>query len=230
MMLGILNRSLPSRLIYTMEGFWKLGDELRGQQKISEDNKWLMMTSKLAEIANAKAERRNNLDLSKSSTLQIMSNEKVGFEEDNKFDSLSFNQLNLDCKMNDFAGMNGFRSGFRSGLYGMNTMYLKTNNNTFTNNNINTFKLNNMSNKNANTAKTKEANNNSNSNSNNNGNNNNSANVSPDKRFKTLPSAEMLPRNEVLGGYIFVCNNDTMQEDLKRHLFGMYLSIFFLYF
>ncbi|KAJ4877891.1 DCD (Development and Cell Death) domain protein [Raphanus sativus] len=42
-----------------------------------------------------------------------------------------------------------------------------------------------------------------------------------DKRFKTLPASEMLPRNEVLGGYIFVCNNDnTMQEDLKRHLFG----------
>uniref|UniRef100_M4FDC2 DCD domain-containing protein n=1 Tax=Brassica campestris TaxID=3711 RepID=M4FDC2_BRACM len=41
-----------------------------------------------------------------------------------------------------------------------------------------------------------------------------------DKRFKTLPASETLPRNEVLGGYIFVCNNDTMQDDLKRHLFG----------
>lgn len=37
---------------------------------------------------------------------------------------------------------------------------------------------------------------------------------------KTLPQAEMLPRNEVLGGYIFVCNNETMQEDLHRQLFG----------
>ncbi|XP_002980634.2 B2 protein [Selaginella moellendorffii] len=42
-----------------------------------------------------------------------------------------------------------------------------------------------------------------------------------DKRFKTLPPSEMLPRNETLGGYIFVCNNDTMQEDLKRQLFGL---------
>ncbi|KAH0908410.1 hypothetical protein HID58_031731 [Brassica napus] len=42
-----------------------------------------------------------------------------------------------------------------------------------------------------------------------------------DKRFKTLPASETLPRNEVLGGYIFVCNNDTMQDDLKRHLFGL---------
>lgn len=42
-----------------------------------------------------------------------------------------------------------------------------------------------------------------------------------DKRFKSLPPAETLPRNETLGGYIFVCNNDTMQEDLKRQLFGL---------
>nr|PNR27644.1 hypothetical protein PHYPA_029796 [Physcomitrium patens] len=45
--------------------------------------------------------------------------------------------------------------------------------------------------------------------------------VSHEKRFKSLPSAEVLPRNVTLGGYIFVCNNDTMQEDLKRQLFGL---------
>jgi hypothetical protein len=44
---------------------------------------------------------------------------------------------------------------------------------------------------------------------------------SNDKRFKSLPPTEMLPRHETLGGYIFVCNNDTMQEDLKRQLFGL---------
>uniref|UniRef100_A0A803LWL8 DCD domain-containing protein n=1 Tax=Chenopodium quinoa TaxID=63459 RepID=A0A803LWL8_CHEQI len=42
-----------------------------------------------------------------------------------------------------------------------------------------------------------------------------------DKRFKTLPPSEALPRNETVGGYIFVCNNDTMEENLKRHLFGL---------
>uniref|UniRef100_A0A0C9RQE3 TSA: Wollemia nobilis Ref_Wollemi_Transcript_2327_1423 transcribed RNA sequence n=1 Tax=Wollemia nobilis TaxID=56998 RepID=A0A0C9RQE3_9CONI len=57
-----------------------------------------------------------------------------------------------------------------------------------------------------------------NGNSNNNHNNNASVN---DKRFKTLPPSESLPRNETLGGYIFVCNNDTMQDDLKRLLFGL---------
>lgn len=45
--------------------------------------------------------------------------------------------------------------------------------------------------------------------------------LSTDKRFKSLPPTEALSRSEVLGGYIFVCNNDTMQEDLKRQLFGL---------
>ncbi|KAJ7952165.1 B2 protein-like [Quillaja saponaria] len=42
-----------------------------------------------------------------------------------------------------------------------------------------------------------------------------------EKRFKTLPPSESLPRNETIGGYIFVCNNDTMQENLRRQLFGL---------
>ncbi|KAK9012423.1 hypothetical protein V6N11_040478 [Hibiscus sabdariffa] len=58
-------------------------------------------------------------------------------------------------------------------------------------------------------------------NNNNSSNENTNANNAVDKRFKTLPATETLPRNEVLGGYIFVCNNDTMQEDLKRQLFGL---------
>ncbi|KAJ0739594.1 putative DCD domain-containing protein NRP [Helianthus annuus] len=44
---------------------------------------------------------------------------------------------------------------------------------------------------------------------------------SVDKRFKTLPPSESLPRDETVGGYIFVCNNDTMPENLKRELFGL---------
>jgi hypothetical protein len=42
-----------------------------------------------------------------------------------------------------------------------------------------------------------------------------------DKRFKTLPASEALPRGEPVGGYIFVCNNDTMDENLRRELFGL---------
>ncbi|KAG0454591.1 hypothetical protein HPP92_023883 [Vanilla planifolia] len=42
-----------------------------------------------------------------------------------------------------------------------------------------------------------------------------------DKRFKTLPPSEALPKSEAVGGYIFVCNNETMEENLKRQLFGL---------
>lgn len=52
------------------------------------------------------------------------------------------------------------------------------------------------------------------------GNSNNNSNA-VDKRFKTLPPGEALPRNETVGGYIFVCNNDTMAENLRRQLFGL---------
>ncbi|KAJ0983191.1 hypothetical protein J5N97_011446 [Dioscorea zingiberensis] len=90
-------------------------------------------------------------------------------------------------------------------------------------NNINSFKLNSGTNKYANSNSSKDINNTNHNNNAGNKNDNNSSNnnLAVDKRFKTLPSAEMLPRNEVLGGYIFVCNNDTMQEDLKRQLFGL---------
>ncbi|KAI9084008.1 hypothetical protein K1719_034004 [Acacia pycnantha] len=33
----------------SMHSFWQLGDELRGHSKTSEDHKWLMVASKLAE-------------------------------------------------------------------------------------------------------------------------------------------------------------------------------------
>jgi len=62
---------------------------------------------------------------------------------------------------------------------------------------------------------------NSNGKKNNGDNNNNDSKSGVDKRFKTLPPSESLPRNETVGGYIFVCNNDTMQENLKRQLFGL---------
>ncbi|KAF8379729.1 hypothetical protein HHK36_029176 [Tetracentron sinense] len=55
----------------------------------------------------------------------------------------------------------------------------------------------------------------------NNSNNSSNSKSSVNKRFKTLPASESLSRDEVVGGYIFVCNNDTMQENLKRQLFGL---------
>ncbi|XP_074564095.1 DCD domain-containing protein NRP-B-like [Curcuma longa] len=60
-----------------------------------------------------------------------------------------------------------------------------------------------------------------NSSDNNSSSNNNNKEAAVDKRFKTLPPSEALPRNEAIGGYIFVCNNDTMEENLQRQLFGL---------
>ncbi|KAM0957878.1 hypothetical protein FF1_023248 [Malus domestica] len=179
----------------SLSSFWQLGDELRGQSKVTEDNKWLMAASKLAEQTRVKGERMNNLDLSKGPVEQ-RARDKFGFQEDNKFESQYFNMLSLDSKVNE----NVSKISFRNGMYNMNAVYQKNNASivgNMTGNKYNNKEINNCNN-----------------------NNNESANT-VEKRFKTLPPTETLPRNEVLGGYIFVCNNDTMQEDLKRQLFGL---------
>lgn len=181
-----------------MRSYWQLGDELRGLN-VSEEHKWLMAASKLAEQTRSKLERRNNLDLSKGLVETRPRDINVGFHEENKFESLNFNMLNLDSKMNDIVG----KSAIRNSIYNMNVGYQKNNFNTVVNVN---------GTKHIGSNHHKEAINNC---------ENGNLNSSVDKRFKTLPAAETLPRDEVLGGYIFVCNNDTMQEDLKRHLFGL---------
>ncbi|KAL1314638.1 hypothetical protein HN51_041458 [Arachis hypogaea] len=187
-----------------MHSFWQLGDELRGHSKSSEDHKWLMVASKLAEQTRSKGERVNNLDLSKG-PIEPKPRDKFGFQEENKFDTLNLSMLNLDSKVTE----NVSKSSLRNSAYNINAVYHKSNANLVGNLNSNKYS--------ANIPHNKESNNNSNINNNNENNNSNAA----DKRFKTLPAAETLPRNEVLGGYIFVCNNDTMQEDLKRQLFGL---------
>ena len=178
-----------------MHSFWQLGDELRGQSRSSEDHKWLMVASKLAEQTRSKGERMNNVDFSKGSA-DIRPRDRFGFQEDNKFESLNFNMLSLDSK----GPENLIKTSFRNNVYNTNAVYQKSNTSILENMPVNKSTINESIN--------------------NNNNNNESAN---DKRFKTLPAAETLPRNEVLGGYIFVCNNDTMQENLKRQLFGQYI-------
>ncbi|KAK9120088.1 hypothetical protein Scep_018181 [Stephania cephalantha] len=189
--------------------FWQLGDELRGQSKASEDHKWFMVASKLAEQTRFKGERMNNLDLSKA-PVEMRTKERIGHQEDNKFESLTFNMLNLESKLSEAVSKNPYRSG----VYGMNVVYQKGSGNNLGNVNLavgsNKFSNNGLNNK--------EITNNVGSNI---SNDNNINGAAADKRFKTLPSSETLPRNETLGGYIFVCNNDTMQEDLKRQLFGL---------
>ncbi|KAL3653832.1 hypothetical protein CASFOL_003513 [Castilleja foliolosa] len=183
--------------------YWQLGDELRGQSKVSEDQKWSVAASKFAEHTRSKPERRVNLDFSKGSA-EMRPRDNFAFQEENKFESLNFNMLNLEAKFNE----NVPNSNFRNGIYNnMNAIYPNLNPSSI--GNISGSKYNNINH-------IKEPINSSNNNYANKEDNN-----ALDKRFKTLPAAETLPRNEVLGGYIFVCNNDTMQEDLKRHLFGL---------
>lgn len=179
-----------------MQSYWQLGDELRGQSKVSEDQLWYAAASRLAEQTRSKGERRNNLDLSKDSTRP---RENVVFQEENKFESLNLNMLNLNLNLE--MNKNPLRYNTN------NNMYQKGNNRIMENNMTSSkYPGNSHHNKDIN---------------NNNDNNNANAAAAADKRFKTLPAAETLPRDEVLGGYIFVCNNDTMQEDLKRQLFGL---------
>lgn len=200
-----------------MDNLWHLGDEFRGQSKVVEDRQWSLMTSKLAEITKSKAERMNDFEYARMNTVpDVKQWDKLSYhQEDNKMDHLNLGLMNLDLKMNDLK-MNeaAMKYPFRNMAYNMNPMYPKGNNG-----NVNSFKMNVGVNKYPNNQNGKEANGKHNGGNNNNGGNSN--NNSVDKRFKTLPTSEMLPRNEVLGGYIFVCNNDTMQEDLKRQLFGM---------
>ncbi|KAJ4729466.1 putative B2 protein [Melia azedarach] len=191
----------------SMHSFWQLGDELRGQSRVTEDQSWLRAASRLAEQTRSKGERMNNLDLSKG-LAEIRPREKIIYHEDNNFENFNFNfnMLNLDSKVAE----NVSKSSFRNGIYNMNAVYQKNSGHSTGNVIVNKYGGHNLS--------VKEVDNNSN---NNNNNNDNNANSALDKRFKTLPATETLPRNEVLGGYIFVCNNDTMQEDLKRQLFGL---------
>ena len=113
----------------SMRSFWQLGDELRGQSKVSEDHKWSMVASKLAEQTRSKGERRNNLDLSKGSA-EIRPRDNIILQEDNKFDSFNFNMLNLDMKMTE----NGSKNSFKNGNYNMNVAYQKSYGNNIGNN------------------------------------------------------------------------------------------------
>ncbi|KAL6349575.1 hypothetical protein AAG906_034232 [Vitis piasezkii] len=157
------------------------------------------------------------------------------FEAEREMNSVN----DLRQKGNDYNGFNGgwkigvspFMGGAQSNV-GVNGgfnkgVYSKPGN--YVNSNIN---VKNGNNKNGNfkgedehgvkVGKKNKGNKNNNNNNNNDGDNNsNGTKTAADKRFKTLPPSESLPRNETVGGYIFVCNNDTMQENLKRQLFGL---------
>ncbi|KAH1075222.1 hypothetical protein J1N35_027550 [Gossypium stocksii] len=109
------------------------------------------------------------------------------------------------------VGVNG---GFNKGIYSKPG----NNNNNF---NVNLKGNKNKGEDNHGTKSGKKNSNKKNNNNNDNNNENKDGKSAADKRFKTLPPSESLPRNETVGGYIFVCNNDTMEENLRRQLFGL---------
>ena len=41
-------------------------------------------------------------------------------------------------------------------------------------------------------------------------------------KIKTLPISETLRRDATLGGYIFLCKDETMDLEIMNQLFGMY--------
>ncbi|XP_047311540.1 B2 protein-like isoform X2 [Impatiens glandulifera] len=166
---------------------WQLGDDLRGQTKVvSDDHKWMDVASKLAEQTRIKGERRNNLDPSKGAEAARTWGNAGGFQEDNKFESFYFNMLNLESKMTENMNRSSLRSGMMNNQY-MNVAYQKSMNITGGNLAESKYGMN---------SHYKEA---KNSDYNNNNSDSTSTNVAVDKRFKTLPAAETLPRNEVLG-------------------------------
>merc|ERR1711915_864873 len=138
-----------------------------------------------------KGDRTNRSESAGSPAEAKQKGKYKGKPEVSKLETLTLNLKQMNLDWK--PGDAGVKGGALNGIYNANTPYHNNNNGG--------------------------GNNNNNGSGNNNNNNNN--NGAFDKRFKTLPSTEMLPRNEILGGYIFVCNNDTMQEDLKRQLFGL---------
>ncbi|KAB5573444.1 hypothetical protein DKX38_000638 [Salix brachista] len=104
----------------------------------------------------------------------------------------------------------GINGGFNKGIYSKNNNILNTNVNVSV-----------KGNKNKGDDDFGGKGSKKNSNKKSNSNENNDSKSAADKRFKTLPPSESLPRYETIGGYIFVCNNDTMAENLKRELFGL---------
>ncbi|MFS7927131.1 putative development/cell death domain-containing protein [Helianthus anomalus] len=216
--------------------FWQFSDQLRVQSNNLANlslNDSIWSTS----YGSKRPEKdRRNFDIRVGGDFI---NSGAGNTNNSGSSNSDFNGFNFDWKMgptsqNHHVGDFGINGGFNKGIYSKPSLNFGVNNFNNNNNNVgfekNGFKKDGKFGKNGEDdhhgfggkhGKNKKNNNNNNSNVNNNNNNNEKDKNSVDKRFKTLPPSESLPRNETVGGYIFVCNNDTMQENLKRQLFGL---------
>lgn len=220
------------------QSFWQFSDQLRVQQTSNlanlslNDSIWSNSSSNMNNNYMPTKSERRNFDIRVGG--DINSKEPVSDFNDGWKQMMNSTPNGSLYNYNPLIGGGGagLNGGFNKGIYDSKPMYAIANNNNLNNINLKgnnkvggedeflfshphkNFKKNTNPNK-----KQGESNNN---------NNNDSNNKSKDaKKFKTLPASESLPRNETIGGYIFVCNNDTMAENLKRQLFGMFLHFIY---
>ncbi|KAK8538215.1 hypothetical protein V6N13_096003 [Hibiscus sabdariffa] len=197
------------------QSFWQFSDQLRVQNSnlanlSLNDSIWSN-----AHLSKRPDERRN-FDIRVGGDVNPLNNLKPKVSD---FNSFSNDAWKIGVTGNNSVGFGpvgsqknvGVNGGFNKGIYSNPA-------------GINNFNVNLKANKNkgeenhgSKTGKNKKKNNDNNSNEN----KDKDGKTAADKRFKTLPPSESLPRNETVGGYIFVCNNDTMEENLRRHLFGL---------
>ncbi|KAA8520969.1 hypothetical protein F0562_011642 [Nyssa sinensis] len=206
------------------QSFWQFSDQLRLQTN-NFSNLSLNDSIWSNSYVSKRPEERRNFDIrfdselnsvNSSPNLKPKGSDFNGFNDDWKFGSSGIGSIGGGSSQN-MVPLNG---GFNKGVFSKPSMNFNLNSN---NNNI---VVNTKGYKNVN-AKDEDdhyhggkfGKKNKNNNKNNNSENNSKTSV--DKRFKTLPPSESLPRNETVGGYIFVCNNDTMEENLQRQLFGL---------
>ncbi|MBA0878014.1 hypothetical protein Goshw_016491 [Gossypium schwendimanii] len=202
------------------QSFWQFSDQLRVQNS-NLANLSLNDSIWSSGYVSKRPDERRNFDIRVGGELNSVNSLKPKVTDFNSFSNdgwkigaasnanIGFGPIGPIGSQNN-VGVNG---GFNKGIYS------KPGNN---NNNFN-VNLKGNKNKGEDNHGTKSGKKNSNKKNNNNDNNNENKDgkSAADKRFKTLPPSESLPRNETVGGYIFVCNNDTMEENLRRQLFGL---------
>ncbi|KAC9618553.1 hypothetical protein E3N88_45548 [Mikania micrantha] len=201
--------------------FWQFSDQLRVQSN-NLSNLSLNDSIWSTPYASRRPEKdRRNFDIRVGGGLI---NSGAGNTNNSSSSNSDFNGFNFDWKIGSTnqnqTGDFGINGGFNKGIYSNSSLNFGNNvrfeqngfkkDEKFVKNGDDHLSFGGKHGKNK-----KKNNNNNNNNEKDNGKN------SVDKRFKTLPASESLPRNETVGGYIFVCNNDTMQENLKRQLFGL---------
>ncbi|XVE58096.1 hypothetical protein DITRI_Ditri04bG0142900 [Diplodiscus trichospermus] len=215
-------------MMNNQQSFWQFSDQLRVQ------------TSNLANLSlndsiwsnnyvSKRPDERRNFDIRVGGEVNSVNDLKPKVSDFNSSDFNSFSNdgwkigtSSSNIGFGPIGGLGyqknvGVNGGFNKGIYSK-----PSNNNNF---NVNLKGNKNKVEDDHGTKSGKKNKKNNNNNVDNKDNNNNGENkdskTAADKRFKTLPPSEALPRNETIGGYIFVCNNDTMQENLKRQLFGL---------